>query len=81
MTLLASRNELLGVFMDQGAGGPAALCAADGTVRDPTFQPFLDLAAIDPTAQPDQQTIAALRATVTRILTSCVKTGKATSSA
>jgi hypothetical protein len=81
MTLLASRNELLGVFVDQSADRTAALCAADGTVRDPAFQPFLDLAAVDPTAQPDQQTIAALRAAVTRILTSCVKTGKATSSA
>jgi hypothetical protein len=81
MTLLASRNELLSVFAGQGAGGAAALCAADGTVRDPTFQPFLDLAAIDPTAQPDQQTIAGLRQAVTRILTSCVRNGKAGSSA
>lgn len=77
LALAANRDGVLGTFMEQGAPREAALCAADGVVRDAAFQPLLQQSVTDPTAEPDAATIATLRERVQAIITSCLRTGKA----
>jgi hypothetical protein len=72
LILAANRNGILGTLMDQGAPSGAALCTANGTVADPLFQPLLALSAQDPAAQPDEQTITAMRTRVSEIFAKCL---------
>jgi hypothetical protein len=81
LVLAANRDGVLGTFMEQGAPRDTALCAADGVVRDAAFQPLLQQSAADPTAQPDAATLANLRTRVQEIVSSCIRTGKATGTA
>ena len=81
LALLATRDQLIGSYAEQGAPAATAQCAADGVVNDPTVRPVLEQGAADPTAQPDAQTQAAIQDAVKKIITSCLRTGKAGSSA
>jgi len=77
LTLLATRDQLIGSYAEQGAPTDTARCAADGVVNDPTVRPVLEQGAADPTAAPDAATKAAVQTAVQQIITSCVRTGKA----
>ena len=81
LALLATRDQLIGSYAEQGAPAATARCAADGVVNDPTVRPVLEQGAADPTSEPDASTEAAIKAAVQQIITSCVRTGKATSAA
>ncbi|MFN8026207.1 MAG: hypothetical protein U0W40_07605 [Acidimicrobiia bacterium] len=76
LVLAITRNQLLSSFLEQGAPKKVAQCAADGVVRDSTVQPILEQSAADPTAQPDDATISALRTWLQEIVTSCASTGE-----
>jgi len=77
LALLVTRDQLIGSYAEQGATAATAQCAADGVVNDPTVRPVLEQGAADPTAQPDAQTQAAIQDAVKKIITSCLRTGKA----
>jgi len=66
-TFAASRNSLYGALVKQGTSSKVSECAADGLVRDPVFTPLLT----NPNAQPDEATIAQLRAAAQRIAAAC----------
>jgi hypothetical protein len=63
--------------MEQGAPSAAAQCTGNATVADPLFQPLLAQSAQDPTAEPDQQTITALRSRVSEIFAKCLSGSRA----
>jgi hypothetical protein len=77
LAVAANRNGILAVLMEQGAPSRAALCTGNGTVADPLFQPLLAQSAADPTAEPDEATLAALRTRVSEILASCLSGDRA----
>ena len=81
MTILATRDQLIGSYAEQGAPTGTARCAADGVVNDPAVRPVLEQGAADPTAEPDAATTAAIQTAVQQIIASCVRTGKASSAA
>jgi len=81
LTILATRDQLIGSYAEQGAPTGTARCAADGVVNDPAVRPVLEQGAADPTAEPDAATTAAIQTAVQQIIASCVRTGKASSAA
>ncbi len=81
LAILATRDQLIGSYAEQGAPTDTARCAADGVVNDPAVRPVLEQGAADPTSEPDAEATAAIRSAVQEIITSCVRTGKATSAA
>ena len=68
MTFASSRNTLYGTLLQQGASSKAASCTANGLVRDPAFAPLL----ANPNAEPDVETLGALRDRATSIGRDCV---------
>lgn len=67
-TFAASRNTLYSTLLQQGASSKAASCTANHLVRDPAFAPLL----ADPNADPDAETLDALRDRATSIGRDCV---------
>jgi hypothetical protein len=77
LVVAANRNGIVGTLMEQGAPSAAAQCTGNATVADPLFQPLLAQSAQDPTAEPDQQTITALRSRVSEIFAKCLSGSRA----
>ncbi len=77
LAVASNRNGVLGALMQQRVASNVALCTGNDVVADPLFQPLLAQAAQDPTAQPDEQTLTALRTRVSELLAKCLVGGRA----
>jgi hypothetical protein len=73
LILAATRDGLFLEVLKQGAPVRVAVCASDTLVRDPTFAPLLRAAVADPSAEPDAETLAAVRARVPEVFQQCSK--------
>jgi hypothetical protein len=74
ITFLANRDGFFSLAVKNGDSPGVAACTADTLVRDPVFAPVIDQAATDPTADPDQATIAAVGARLREIRAQCQQT-------
>jgi hypothetical protein len=73
LLLAGTRDGLFLEVLKQGAPVRVAVCAADTLVRDPAFAPLLEAAVADPSAEPDAETLAAVRARVPAVFRQCSK--------
>jgi hypothetical protein len=71
LLLAVTRNGLFLEVIEQGAPVRVARCTSDTLVRDPAFEPLLQAAVADPSAEPDAATIAAVRARVPAVFHQC----------
>jgi hypothetical protein len=71
LILAGTRDGLFLEVLKQGAPVRVAVCTSDTLVRDPTFAPLLQAAVVDPNAEPDADTLAAVRARVPDVFREC----------
>jgi hypothetical protein len=59
--------------LKQGVPVRVAVCSSDTLVRDPAFAPLLQQAVANPEAEPDAETLSAVRARVPDVFRECTK--------
>ena len=70
---LSTRDGLFAELIKSGASTEVATCSSDTVVRDPVFAPLLDASANDPSAEPDDELIGAVRSRVSAIVADCLR--------